>query len=148
MEMITEISLIVGLWTFEALTPLTHQPLITVPTGTEKLVYEFKADGSDRLHWSLLDEGQFCERTGTYTWADNQLTTTITAVNPANHQSCSSDPDMVVGTQATTPARIENDKLILTLKLGVDEVEMSFTRNPPMCPKSTVIDAAQNLACG
>lgn len=127
--------LIVGLWTFTALRPVEAVPYIKAPTATEKMILEFRPDGTDRLRWELLDEGKFCEREGRFTWANNELSSTVTAVHEGNDPSCAADPDMVVGETTLTPARIENGQLILTLAVAEERAELVFERSPAWCPK-------------
>ena len=137
----TEGLVIVGLWTFTALRPVQALPAdeiryhLKAPTATEKMIFEFREDGTDRLRWELLDEGKFCERTGQYTWVNNELVSKVTALHEGNDQSCGSDPDMVVGETTTTSARIENNQLILTLAVATDKAELIFDRSPEWCPK-------------
>ncbi|MBX3019758.1 MAG: hypothetical protein KF767_17865 [Bdellovibrionaceae bacterium] len=146
----TETLIIVGLWTFSALRPVEATPagelrhFIKAPTATEKMIFEFREDGTERLRWDLLDEGKFCERTSTYVWQNNELTSTVTALHEGNDPSCGADPEMVVGQTTTTPARIENNQLILTLPVSTDRAELVFDRNPEWCPKVL----AEEESCG
>lgn len=153
MNVVTEGLLIVGLWTFAALRPVPESasPLewqLKAPTATERMIFEFHEDGTDRLRWELLDEGKFCERRGRYQWSNNELTTTVTSLHPDNDASCAGDPDMVLGETTVTAARIENSQLILTLPVAADRAELVFERGPNWCPKDAArLAGAADATC-
>lgn len=124
-------AVLVGIWKYEA---YRYQGVVKYPTTDAELTYEFRADGSDRLHWKLDLQDQFCEREGRYVWANNTLIDQVVSTHPENHSSCSQDPDMQVGRETRTPARIENQKLVLTLALGSENLELLFVKPSPKTP--------------
>jgi hypothetical protein len=68
-----------------------------------------------RLYWKREDEDAFCERLADYEITNGSLKQTIVWVNPQNHFSCGSDPDMQMGKQ--TVNKIEWDELQMRLFL-------------------------------
>lgn len=121
------LALIVGLWNYES---FRYRGQVHIPQSTQGLQYEFRADGTDRLYWSLEQYDYFCEREGRFQWQSDVLTDEVIRVNPRSHDSCSSDPDMQVGRKTETPVRIEQELLILTLQLGEEKIELQFRRQP------------------
>lgn len=82
------------------------------------LTFEFTADGTSRLHWYRLNEPGFCERTGIYSFDGHKIMDKVTWVNPENSFECGKDPDMQLGHNTETPARIVEGKLQTDLPLG------------------------------
>lgn len=91
------------------------------PDATLRLHYEYRADGTSRLFWWNEGENNRCSREGKYTLEEGVIVEEATTVDPGNHPTCSSDPDMHEGKVSRTPYTFVNGDLHLTLPLG-DEV--------------------------
>jgi hypothetical protein len=88
-------------------------------TPTLDLRFWFSADGISTLRWFESDQAGFCERKAYYVVEEgNTLYQKVFWVNPDNHSSCSSDPDMQMGRENRTTFKIENQKLMFDLQLN------------------------------
>lgn len=100
---------IVGAWEFyEIRLDGKNQPPFNPKLHIE---FEFLQDGTDSLKWWREDESGFCERRGEYSFNGEFLMDLVTWTNPNNRFDCGSDPDMQLGHQTTTPAKILNGQL-------------------------------------
>lgn len=118
-------ALLLGLWHYES---YRYQGQIHPPQTVSNMVYEFKPDGTDRLYWELDGPGRFCERTGRYQIRGELLYDEVVEVNSANDPQCARDPDMRLGTKTETLFYFENQKLVLTLSLGSEHIDLIFAR--------------------
>lgn len=91
-----------------------------LPNPNLILTFEFLADGSNVLHWERQGQEGFCERKGSYTITNGQLSDRVTWVNPQNAVECSRDPDMRVGRTAVVPVSFRNSDFWLHLTLSGD----------------------------
>lgn len=89
------------------------------PNPGLRVVFTFYDDGTHRLYWSREGEPGFCERRGPYKFSEGitQLYIRVDWVNPDNHMSCASDPDMQIGRESTTAVSLTPEHLVLHMQL-------------------------------
>ena len=86
------------------------------------LRWTFFANGTERLYWDRQGENGFCERFANYNILDGQIHETVFAINPLNNFECAQDPDMQVGRYTVNPIEIKQQKILLHLQLGDEEL--------------------------
>jgi hypothetical protein len=107
-------------WKFTEM--IYHGERIPRPNPELNLTWTFFSNGTSRLYWDRGDETIFCERFAHYTYVDSKLTETNFAVNPNNAYDCKKDPDMQLGSSATTPLTFSNGELHLHLDMSGEEL--------------------------
>jgi len=93
-----------GEWKFSGL--IYHGQVLPPPNPSLNLIWTFFSNGTERLYWDRRGENGFCERFATYNLDGGQISENIFAVNPANNESCSQDPDMQVGRETLNKIEI------------------------------------------
>jgi len=88
------------------------------PNPRLNLVFTFKTNGVHHLIWTRENTDEFCERRGTYSLLNDELTLETTWVNPRNHSSCAHDVDMQPNRTTTTKVLIEDDFLTFLMDLN------------------------------
>ena len=87
-----------------------------------ELIFEFSETNESRLFWTFDGGRNFCERKAHYQFEENWLVEKITWVNPANMNSCASDPDMQLGREAKTQAFLRDSELWVNIGLGAEDL--------------------------
>ena len=107
---------LLGEWKYSG---FIYEKIIYPPPNPDLyLSFTFKAESSVRLFWKRQDEDFFCERVALFSVSDTSiLSQNIIWVNPDNHSSCSSDPDMQLGRKTDNYVEIVNKELHLFLEL-------------------------------
>ncbi len=82
------------------------------------LTFTFLADNNVRLYWKRADEDYFCERSAKYIIDGDKLYQEVNWVNPGNHFTCGSDPDMQLGRKTENRFEIKENQLLLYLELS------------------------------
>lgn len=82
------------------------------------LSFTFQDDDHVKLYWKRSDEDFFCERSAKYSIVDDMLFQEVDWVNPQNHFSCGSDPDMQLGRKTENRFVINENELKLVLELS------------------------------
>jgi hypothetical protein len=107
---------IVGLWQYTAYIYEGHrQP---APNPDLVLTFEFSIDGISKLKWARNNEPGFCERHAFYLIQNENLYQKNFWINPNNHASCSSDPDMQKDKESFTRFDLIGDEIQLHFDLN------------------------------
>lgn len=127
-------SLLLGLWMFTAM--LYQDQRLPPRDPNLKLTYEFRDNGTSRLAWNFGAAGARCEREGLWTVVgENLLRDQVTWVNPANHATCSDDPDMAMSRVTVTPFAIVGEEFHLRLSFGPEELVYVWTHTKENLPR-------------
>jgi len=86
------------------------------------LRWSFFSNGTERLYWDRKGEKGFCERFANYQITDTQIHEEVFAVNPLNSPECAKDPDMQVGRRTSSKIEIQEQKILLYLQMGDEEL--------------------------
>lgn len=79
------------------------------------LIFEFFEDGTNRLFWKLINDPRFCERKGKWTVSNGLLHDEVIWVNPDNGLDCGGDPDMQLGSKASSEFWRNGDQLFVKI---------------------------------
>lgn len=82
------------------------------------LSFTFRLDDRVRLYWKRADEDFFCERVALFEYSQDRLWQEVVWLNPENHGSCGSDPDMQMGRKTENQILIEDDILKIFMELN------------------------------
>lgn len=119
---------LVGTWQFTSI--IYQEQVLPLPNPDLDLRFIFYANGHLRLKWSRHNESGFCEKKADYTTLGNILYQKTTWLNPKNHHSCSTDPEMQMSSETYTVFQIHQKKLQLHLNLGDEEIVYVFSFLP------------------
>ncbi len=121
-------SLLLGIWFFSGV--VYRGAELPRPNPDLQLQMMFLNQDQMKVHYSRLGESGFCESLSDYSYDSEKrsLHTKVVSLNPDNDQSCTRDPDMRVGSEASTEAYVEANKLYLKLRLGEEDLTMIWER--------------------
>jgi hypothetical protein len=123
---------LIGSWVFDEV--IYRGERAPRPNEDLKLCAEYDDEGKSHLIWFREGEDGFCERWGTYKFADGQLIDQITRVNQKNAAECATDPDMQPDKVTETPVElVSEDEMHMTLRLG-DEDLIYIWKRMDQCP--------------
>ena len=89
-----------------------------VSSGVD-LRFHFESNGKAKIRWHYEDVENFCERLSEFKIVENNwIYQKVTWVNPENHSSCASDPDMKMDKESFTRFKFKAERLLLIMDLG------------------------------
>lgn len=119
-------SVLLGTWLFVSM--IYNGVVMDPPNPDLKIVYEFREDGTNMLHYHREGEKGSCDRMALYEFNGQELFQQVTWVAPHNADFCSQDPDMQLGTINKTSAEVKNGNFYLSLRMGDDNVVYVWKR--------------------
>lgn len=114
------INQLIGLWMYSGL--IFQGAPIPKPSPELVIYFNFINQYENSIMYFRQGERGSCERHATYSVKGNQLKQTIIAVNEANADICSQDPDMQKDRSSITEYEIKDGQLYLHLQLGEDQL--------------------------
>ncbi|HWU44565.1 MAG TPA: hypothetical protein VN132_14035 [Bdellovibrio sp.] len=114
------ITSIIATWIFSGL--IYQGKPFPLPNPNLKIYFQFDDKGTDTLLYFRDGEQGHCRRSAQYTFATNQLTQTVTWIDPDNAEWCAQDPDMQMGAKSTTAAWFEDGHLHLQFQMGDQDI--------------------------
>lgn len=111
---------LMGIWFYASLiyqgTPMNK------PNPDLIMQISFLNSTTNEIFYYRKNEPGFCKRTANYSIQDGILHQEVTALDENNADYCSQDTDMQLGNISNTPYEIQDDKLLLTLPLGEENI--------------------------
>jgi hypothetical protein len=111
---------LIGVWLYAS---LIYQGVpMNKPNPDLIMSISFISDTTNEIYYYRKNEAGFCKRTASYIVADGILRQEVIAVDENNASFCSQDTDMQLGNISNTPYEIKDQKLLLTLPLGEENL--------------------------
>lgn len=107
--------------------------VLDLPNPDLQLTFSFFQNHSLRIYWDRKDPSVFCESMSNWTLKTDgsgisQIQLDTFAVNPMNAADCSGDPDMTLGKKESVPIWIQDSSLMMTFRLGDQDLIYIFNK--------------------
>lgn len=117
---------LIGTW---ILSYLVYQGNVVPPFRPQiSVYYTFSSSSKNELFYFDRDDGSHCHRIAEYRIENDYILQQVISVDEDNSSFCSSDTDMQMDQQSQVKYEVQNEKLILHLKLSDEDIQYVFDR--------------------
>lgn len=111
---------LMGIWFYASL--IYQGAPMNKPNPDLIMQISFLNSTTNEIFYYRKNEPGFCKRTANYSVQDGILHQQVIALDENNADYCSQDTDMQLGNISNTPYEIKDEKLLLTLPLGEENI--------------------------